>query len=164
MNFLFFTGYTNINYEKIKELNILLGKNGVLKTKLLKEMFYIDFLYYKQTTVSITGLKYIKYQYGPVPQNFERILEDLIYQNIIEYKIEYKNKFEYHEIKSKIENKLIESVFLDDELATINKVINYFDKYNSSDIVEFSNKEKAFLETKYNEYISYDYAFDIEFN
>ena len=50
---------------------LFFAKDTVLKTKLLKEMFYTDFLYYKETCNSITGLEYAKLPYGPVPDQYE---------------------------------------------------------------------------------------------
>ena len=42
---------------------VFFAKDVVLKTKLLKEMFYADFLNYKETGASITGLEYRKLPY-----------------------------------------------------------------------------------------------------
>ena len=77
-------GYTDLSINKIKEMIILLSKNTILKTKLLKEMFYCDFLNYKNTAASITGLEYTKLTYGPVPSNYESILGYLIKSNYID--------------------------------------------------------------------------------
>ncbi len=38
----------------------------------------------------------------------------------------------------------------------------YFQDYKSKDIVEFSHKEKGFIETEFYKNISYDYAFNID--
>ena len=46
-------------------------------------------------------------------------------------------------------------------MKVLNYVKEYFKNYNSNDIVEFSHKEQAFLETKKCDKISYDYSFDI---
>ena len=63
-------------------------KKLIMKTKLLKELFYIDFLYYKKSCISITGLEYAKLPYGPVPEDFDLLLEScyiifLIKDNIV---------------------------------------------------------------------------------
>lgn len=49
-------------------------------------MFYSDFLNYKNTGESITGLEYIKYPFGPVPNNYEILLHYLFEKEIIDIK------------------------------------------------------------------------------
>ena len=157
-------GYTDFDSDRTKCLIEELSKNGILKTKLLKMMFYIDFLYYKKNTVGITGLKYKKYTYGPVPENYEKLISLLVDNKVLEYKVTFNNDYEYHEIKSKNKNIDLKKYFEKEEIEVINKVISFFKDFNTSEIVEYSHKEKAFTEPEYNEYISYDYAFDIELN
>lgn len=155
-----FNGYTNLDKDKIRSMILYFSENGILKTKLLKEMFYADFLYYKNTGKSITGLEYAKINFGPVPNNYEKIISDMMQEKLINYEIEYKDEYESHIIK-KLGN-LNQDSLSKDELEIIKRVKDYFAKINSSKIIDFSHEEKAFIETKYYEKISYDYAFDIE--
>lgn len=155
-----YNGYSKLSKEKIYNIILYFANHTVLKTKLLKEMFYTDFLYYKNNCKSITGLEYAKLQFGPVPDQFESILNECSKENMIEYIIEYDNQYECHNIKA---NKEFDaSVFDDDELEILNQVKEKFKNFGSKDIVEFSHKEKAFTSPKFFEKISYDYAFDIE--
>lgn len=155
-----YNGYTDYSFKKIKNLILYLSKNAILKTKLLKEMFYCDFMTYKNMGKSITGLEYNKYPFGPVPNNYEAILGTLLKNNSITMNIKIENDYEYNTIKN-IENPN-KKEFEKEELDIINKVIEYFKDYNSKKIVEYSHKEKAFIETNLYEKISYDYSFDIE--
>lgn len=155
-----YNGFTELNKEKIINIIIFFSKDGVLKTKLLKEMFYADFLYYKNTGSSITGLEYKKYAHGPVPNNYENILEVLDHNNDIKRNIEYFNDFECHKIFSN--KNFNEKIFGKDELNILNKVKKYFFTFNSKKIEEFSHEEKAYIDTKSNDLISYEYAFDID--
>lgn len=154
-----FNGYAKFNKEKLINMILLLADKQVLKTKLLKEMFYVDFLCYKKTAMGVTGLEYAKLNYGPVPDDFEKIINECNKNNYITYNIEFENEYEYHSIiANKEANK---RVFTKEELTTIEKVKDYFKKYNSKEIVDYSHNEKAFIETEYYKKISYDYAFDI---
>ena len=155
-----FNGYTKIDKNKIINLILMFAKKGVLKTKLLKEMFYADFLNYKFTGASITGLEYAKLPYGPVPDNFEKIITKCKNEELISYNIEYKNEYELHNIKSLTE--IDETIFTNEELNIIDKVIEFFKNYKSKEIADFSHEEKAYIETNFSDKISYDYAFDIE--
>lgn len=154
-----FNGYTKLNKDKIINMILFFADNCVFKTKLLKEMFYADFLYYKKTATSITGLEYAKLGFGPVPDGFEDILNNCTKDKKIDYQIEFINNYETHNITSKI--KVNKNIFTKKEFEILNKVKEYFQNYTSSDIVVFSHKEKAFTESEFYKKISYDYAFDI---
>lgn len=154
-----FNGYTKLNKEKIINMILYLANGCIQKTKLLKEMFYADFIYYKNTGSSITGLEYAKINFGPVPDDYEKIINECTKNNKIEYNINFKNEFEYHNIKS-IE-KPDKNVFSEEEIKTIEFIKEYFKNFTSTDIVNFSHQEQAFKETDFFKPISYDYAFDI---
>lgn len=154
-----FNGYTKLNKEKIINMILYLANGCIQKTKLLKEMFYADFIYYKNTGSSITGLEYAKINFGPVPDDYEKIINECTKKNKIEYNINFKNEFEYHNIKS-IE-KPDKNVFSEEEIKTIEFIKEYFKNFTSTDIVNFSHQEQAFKETDFFKPISYDYAFDI---
>lgn len=155
-----YNGYSRLSKEKILNMILYFANQTVLKTKLLKEMFYTDFLYYKNTCKSITGLEYTKLQFGPVPDQFELILNECVKEKLIEYKIEYNNQYECHNISAI--KKFEPSVFNEDELKILKHVKEKFKKFGSKDIVDFSHKEEAFLSPDFFAKISYDYAFDID--
>jgi putative zinc finger/helix-turn-helix YgiT family protein len=155
-----YNGYSKLSKEKIYNIILFFSNQTVLKTKLLKEMFYTDFLYYKNNCKSITGLEYAKLPYGPVPDQFESILNECSKENMIKFKIEYNNQYESHNISAI--KKFDSKVFDEDELEILKQVKEKFKNYSSKDIVDFSHKEKAFTSTEFFEKISYDYAFDIE--
>lgn len=155
-----YNGYTKLNKEKIYNVITFLADSTILKTKLLKEMFYADFLFYKENCKSITGLEYAKLPFGPVPDKFEKILSIGYKEDIIDYELVLDASKEYYEITSKKEfNK---DLFTKEELTILKKVKDYFKDYNTSEIVEYSHKEKAFIATNKCEKISYDYSFDID--
>ena len=155
-----YNGYTPFSKEKIFNMILFFSEGKILKTKLLKEMFYADFIYYKNTCKSITGLEYAKLPFGPVPDEFETILYDCANKKIINYDIDFENQYECHNISAI--KKFDKSIFTKDELDTLVKIKNKFKSYCSKDIVDFSHKEKAFKEPNFGDKISYDYAFDIE--
>ena len=155
-----FNGYTKISKEKIYNIILYFADNTVLKTKLLKEMFYADFLCYKSMCKSMTGLEYYKLPLGPVPNQYENILNNGVSENIITYESDIINNYEYHSISSI--KKFNKDIFDEKELVILKKVKDEFKNFKSKEIVEFSHIEKAFIETEYNKKISYDYAFDID--
>lgn len=154
-----FNGYSIISKDKIFNIISFFSSDGILKTKLLKEMFYADFIYYRDTCKSITGLEYAKLPLGPVPDQFELLLNECSKEQIIDYKINFNGEYECHKISSI--KKCDISIFDDKELEILKYVKETFKDYSSKDISEFSHKEKAYINTQIGKKISYDYAFEI---
>lgn len=124
-----YNGYTEYSLSKIKNLILYLSQNTILKTKLLKELFYCDFISYKNIGKSITGLEYKKYQFGPVPRNYEQILNKLIQSKSISLNLIIDSDYECNQISS-IEKPNTKD-FAKEELDIINRVIKYFKNYSS---------------------------------
>lgn len=61
-----------ISHEKDKLINAILyfvtNTKNCYKTKLVKLLFFLDFIHFKQTGKSVTGLKYYAYPWGPYPE------------------------------------------------------------------------------------------------
>lgn len=154
-----YNGYTKFNKEKVYNMIIYFADNTILKTKLLKEMFYADFLFYKENCKSITGLEYCKLPFGPVPDGFETILLNEYQEGMIDYKPVITSSKEYYEIAAK--KKFNKDLFTKEELDVLAKIKKYFKDYNVKKIVDYSHKEKAYTDTNDCAKISYDYSFDI---
>lgn len=154
-----YNGYSKLLKEKVYNIILYFADKKILKTKLLKEMFYADFLCYKETCKSMSGLEYSKLPLGPVPDQFEYILNEGTTNKIIDYDIDYNNDYECHNISAK--KAFDSSLFTEDELSILKLVKTKFKKYGSKDIVDYSHREKAFTETDFYRRISYEYAFDI---
>lgn len=152
-----YNGYTSFNFNKMKNVIKYLTKNGMLKTKLLKELFYIDFIYFKNNTVSLTGSEYKKYPYGPVPSNYENILNELVKMNEIEISYSTNGNYEFFNIISKNEIIELES----DEKELVDNVRQFFDKFSVNDIVQYSHKEEAYINTQDYELVDYNYSENI---
>ena len=83
-------------------------------------MYYADNLHYKNYGSSITGSQYLHYQFGPVPMNYEHLLNRMILDKKIKINIKYKGEYELNIIKpiAKPDN----SIFRKREIETIKKV------------------------------------------
>lgn len=153
-------GYTNFNFEKFKSVISILTKNGIHKTKLLKELFYIDFSWYKENGCSMTGLEYARINYGPVPDNYEIILSKLYDDNLIILNETYNGNYQEDIILLNRETEI--NNLTQEEKKLIDKIKKYFEKFSVKEIVQFSHNEKAYIETQPKEIISYDYSFDLQ--
>ena len=85
-----YCGYSQFNYEKFVNMILFFAVNikRLFKTKLMKLLFYSDFVNFRKNTLSITGLKYIKNYYGPTPTKYELLLGEL-FEKYITYQVEY---------------------------------------------------------------------------
>lgn len=144
-------------------------------TKLLKLLFYFDFLSYKHNERSFTGDVYVKLPYGPVPSIIKDQLDLLKYNNeeneeIDEYELQ--SSFLEHldvkqdpetkgyalQVKNKNEERLNElgeyhlSVW-DREL--IDNLVKFFKEASVKEIVEQTHQEKPYKKTSEVEIISY---------
>ena len=154
-----YSGFIKFNYEKYKNLVLYFSNNvkRLSKTKLNKLMFYSDFKYFEESTVSITGLNYIHNHYGPVPEDMELKLAFLNKQNLIEMRM-------FDNYQGEFINPLIEadmSSFSPEEIEVLNLVIEKFKYTNAKDISDISHKEIGYKETELQERISYEYADDL---
>jgi putative zinc finger/helix-turn-helix YgiT family protein len=68
------SGYSEFSLEKLIHMVIFLSKRGVQKTKLMKLLWYSDFINFRRNLNSISGLPYVKLQHGPVPKDHELVL------------------------------------------------------------------------------------------
>ena len=157
-----YCGYTQFNYEKLVNMILFFTSeiNRLFKTKLMKLLFYSDFVNFRNNTLSITGLKYIKNYYGPTPIKHELLLGEL-FEKYITYQIEYvktskDNVGEYEFIKSLEKPTMV--IFSQEEINSMNEVLNAFKHLTSEEITQCSHKEEAWTKSKNKEIISYEYA------
>lgn len=155
-----YNGYGERNPEKVAEMvRWFIGKSTSLcPTKLNKLMFYADFRHYRKTGRSISGLRYRAIQYGPVPEHY-----DTIYDNIAG--IEKSNEITAYGTESTSFHIIEELPFKklsEQELETLNTIWASIGSLKARDLVELSHKESAWLNNKdTHSLISYNDAFNL---
>ncbi|MFH1368612.1 MAG: type II TA system antitoxin MqsA family protein [Elusimicrobiota bacterium] len=157
-----FNGYNRFDLEKIYNLIIYIISyyDGIFKTKLNKILWYVDFLYFKYNSLSISGNSYTHSQYGPTFDGYELIIGSMYNDQIID-----KEEVIRHEnclVELWKANNICDKRFFNaSEIEVINYVLEVFKDYTSEKISEYSHKEKPYLDTKDGEKISYNLAKDI---
>lgn len=152
-----FNGYRKFDIERLINLISYIADNVELyKTSLNKYLWFVDLLNFKKNVRSITGLRYIKYTYGPVIEDFK--YEDILnYFDDKFYKEEYENGSNIQtKIKSKGNYDL--SLFKDEEIEVINNVINILKEKKCKEISLLSHKEDGWIKNNDRDLISYEYA------
>ena len=150
-------GYGDFSLEKFINMILYFATNGVLKTKLMKLLWYSDFLYFKRQTVSITGATYVKYPYGPVLKDHDLTLAHLQHMNVIEVD-ERTNDEGWTMMMIKASEPFDSTIFTEDELETMREIETHFRDYGSRKISEYAHNEMGWLETEEKQPISYKYA------
>ncbi|MCH8318706.1 MAG: DUF4065 domain-containing protein [Bacteroidetes bacterium] len=158
------TGYKKPNLERIAQVISLFSKkvNNLWITKLNKLLFYTDFLHFNRTGFSICGISYRAIQLGPVPATYDKIYNTLVDYGFAEKQFEQFDNGNYGEyLKGLVD--YIDEDFLDSEKRVLNDVLDKLGSMGSNEIVEYSHKEKVWLECeKERKVISYrEYGFDL---
>ncbi|MFZ1456407.1 MAG: Panacea domain-containing protein, partial [Saprospiraceae bacterium] len=159
-----YSGYRNPNFEKFTEMIIYFSeKMEPFKTKMNKLLFYADFLMFKQSCFSISGVRYKAIDMGPVPNNFQSIFEYLDNKGDINiYTTEFPNGYTGEQFKAKKERPFKAALFTESELEVLLKVATVFKPTSTNDIIELSHLEEAWKKNvKDKSVISYEYAFEL---
>ncbi len=133
------------------------------KTQLNKLLFYADFLNYKRTGYSMSGVRYRAINMGPVPNNFQSIFEHLYTNDYVDVVFtEFPSGAIGEQFKPNKKHKFDKSLFDEQELKALKDVATKFKGKNTTDVIDISHKEKAWLDNeKKKELINYKYAFDL---
>ncbi|MBA7573862.1 hypothetical protein ES708_15661 [subsurface metagenome] len=151
-----------LKVEKLK--NVLLyilekcaGKPNVGETVLYKLLYFSDFNFYELNEEHLTGVKYRKLPYGPLPTKL-----DIIINNMIETRQLKRIKTEYHGYPQIRYIPLIKSdlnMLKASEKEIIDNVIEHFSDWSAAAISEYSHKDMPWKATEEGEEIDYELAF-----
>ena len=159
-----FSGYRNPSFEKFTEMVVYFSEHRKpYKTKMNKLLFYADFLMFKQSCFSISGVRYHAIDMGPVPHNFQSVFEYLANKDEIDihYK-EFSDGGFGEQFIARADRPFNSTLFSDSELEVLNKVVNTFKTTSTNEIIELSHLEKAWKENEQaKNVISYEYAFEL---
>ncbi len=158
-----FTGYRQPNLERFIEMIVFFAERlQPYKTKMNKLLFYADFLNYKRSCFSISGIQYRAIQMGPVPYKYESIYEYVVEKAFVDadYR-EYKNVVGTKFISAK-EHQFNKELFSENELNVLEEVVKTFSDKNSNEISEISHNELAWMDNmEKKEIIDYNVAFQL---
>jgi transcriptional regulator with XRE-family HTH domain len=133
------------------------GKPNVGETVLYKLLYFADFNYYELYEEHLTGAKYRKLPYGPVPQKLDTIVGQMMDKNQVK-----RIKTDYHGYPQtryipleKADLTLLKA----SEKEIIDKVIEQYSDWSASAISAYSHKDMPWLASKEGEEIDYELAF-----
>jgi transcriptional regulator with XRE-family HTH domain len=133
------------------------GKPNVGETVLYKLLYFSDFNYYELYEEHLTGAKYRKLPFGPVPQKLDTIINQMMEHGQIQrIKTVYFHKTQTRYIPL-VKADLTEMRASEKEV--IDKVIEQLSDWSAAAISDYSHKDMPWLASKEGEEINYELAF-----
>lgn len=133
------------------------GKPNVGETLLYKMLYFSDFNYYELYEEHLTGAKYFKLPYGPVPQNVQSIINYMINEENSLKRI--KTEYYHHQQTRYIPLKKAKLQELKaSETEVLDRVIEQFSDWSAAAISEYSHKDIPWVVSKDGEEIDYELA------
>ena len=133
------------------------GKPNVGETVLYKLLYFSDFNYYELYEEHLTGAKYRKLPFGPVPQKLDTIILQMMEKGMIQrIKTAYGDKMQTRYIPlAKADLTELKA----SEKEVIDRVIEQMSDWSASAISSYSHKDMPWLASKEGEEINYELAF-----
>lgn len=154
----------SINKEKYEQAILYLlnspANNALLgKVKLFKLLYYIDFDHYQEFREPITGDVYRKLPFGPVPDNANGMLSQMVSSELIQ--ISSREIGEYRQfIFTPLEPPPdLTKTFTSTEIAVLQGVIEKWANRSTNDIVAATHSEAPWRAANMGEEIPYALAF-----
>lgn len=132
--------------EKLIQSVIFFSKNvrKLGKIKLFKILYFLDFMHFKDTGRSVTGLSYFAWKMGPVPVSF--------FEEIGAPAGDWQGKVEFKEISIRAGQKMLSVTALSDfdpshfskrELKLLQSLATEFCDHNSEEMIEKTHLENS---------------------
>lgn len=133
------------------------GKPNVGETVLYKLLYFSDFNYYELYEEHLTGAKYKKLPFGPVPQKLDTIINQMIDTGQLQ-----RIKTEYYGLQQTRYLPLTKANLTElkaSEKDVIDRVIEQMSDWSATAISNYSHKDLPWEVTDEGKYISYELAF-----
>lgn len=160
-NYSEYSGFSAFDLKKFANMVLYFVEQvpQVTKTKLNKLLFYTDFKFFAQNTVSITGVPYARLPYGPVPNEYSLLYGAIENAKQLreEVSIDGGTEWTFFTTTANFNSAL----FTEKELATMMDTVRRFGHLNASELSEKSHQERAWQANDTGKLISYLYANDL---
>jgi len=159
-----YSGFRTPNFEKLTEMIVYFSELvQPFKTKMNKLLFFADYLMFKQSCFSISGVRYQAIDMGPVPVNFQSIFEYLANKDEIDiYNIPFPQGYTGEQFNARKDRPFNPKLFSEAELKVLNIISTRFKTTSTNDMIELSHLEDAWKKNEKNKsLISYESAFNL---
>mgnify|MGYP000715178995 CR=1 FL=1 len=133
------------------------GKPNVGETVLYKLLYFVDFNYYELYEEQLTGAKYRKLPYGPLPQKLDSIIKQMIDDGQLQrVKTAYQG---YPQTRYLPLIKANLTQLLASEKEVVDRVIEQMSDWSATAISNYAHKDIPWIASKEGEEINYELAF-----
>ncbi|MFC1808206.1 type II toxin-antitoxin system antitoxin SocA domain-containing protein [Candidatus Omnitrophota bacterium] len=149
------------NLDKFKEvllyiLNRVGSKPNIGETVLYKLLYFIDFDFYEKYEEQLIGATYTKNHYGPTPNEFIKIVEEMEDRDLIKVRDKY---FQYPQTKYLPKREPDLSKLKGHEIDLIDNVLKKHSDKDAAEMTEYSHQDVPWLTTEDGEIIDYESVF-----
>jgi transcriptional regulator with XRE-family HTH domain len=141
------------NNEKFKQMYFYIlrcFKDGIPKTKLAKLLYLADFSYFYDNLVPMSGVRYVRREYGPVADIFFELTDDMYDRGKINIK-----PLDYALMINSTSIEQDEGLLSDEEKDLLDKICALWKDKRTSEIVNFTHEQKPWKMCRDGEYIPY---------
>ncbi len=132
------------------------GDGKVPKTKLAKLLYLADFAWFYEHMDSMSGLGYRKIQFGPVPDTYFRMIDELEEKGLIEVEHKTTDKGPVYLLRATRPGNLYQSAHLSSEQITLmNDIEKKWHDVSTNEIVAFTHGQLPYKLAGDGELISY---------
>lgn len=152
------TGLRRFEPDRVREAIVYLASQvrDLYRTKLNKALFYLDFAAFRDIGAGLTGLRYAKADFGPVPDQFELLLAALVDGSALSLREQGDGQV----LVAGREPDL--SAFSLEETSLLEAVAVFANGFaTTSALSAYSHGERGWSETELGGVISYEYAADL---
>jgi len=141
------------NNEKFRQMYFYIlwhFKDGIPKTKFAKLLYLADFSYFYENLSSISGVRYVRREYGPVADIFFELTDDLYERGKIDIvPLDYALLIKPTSVRQEYD------LLSDDEKSLIDRICEYWRDKRTSEVVNFTHEQKPWGACRDGEYIPY---------
>src|SRR5258708_38965163 len=119
------------------------AKLKAFKTKMNKLLFYADFLHFRKTCFSISGLTYKAIQMGPVSKNYGGLYDQAMENQYVSTEIHDFGEYRGEQFVPTNQKVFKDELFSDNEKKTLKTTTEFFKQKKVSTIIEMSHEEKS---------------------
>lgn len=151
-----------INEKKYKNIILFFVnkiQNGTLgKVKLMKLLYFLDFDFFEKYDKSVTGDKYLRFEYGPVPSMCEKILKRMMGKEIGIERRKVKDGYNDQQLIKPLENFSVKD-FTNEELLMMEEIADKWEKFSGTEMKNASHGEAPWIATEQDKEIDYNLAY-----
>jgi transcriptional regulator with XRE-family HTH domain len=141
------------NNEKFRQMYFYIlryFKNGIPKTKLAKLLYLADFSSFYDNLQPMSGVRYVRREYGPVADIFFEMTEDLYDRGKIDIET-----LGYAFMVKPTTTEREDGLLTDDDKRRLSKICDFWKDRRTSEVVNFTHEQKPWKACRDGEYIPY---------